>query len=55
MSLRTYSVKFCQLKQDLSKLTVTNRCSDFEVMPKSRAENLVVLSRNRESFFRKKY
>ena len=30
-------------------------CSDFEVMPKSRAENLVVSSRNRESFVGKKY
>ena len=33
---------------------VTSRCSDFEVMPKSRAENSVVSSQNRESFICKK-
>ena len=40
---------------DLSKLMVTSRCSDFEVMPKSRAEPLVVSSQNCESFVCKKH
>ena len=33
--------------------TVTSRRSDFEVMPKSRAENFVVSSQNGESFVRR--
>ena len=32
---------------------VTNRYSDYEVVPKRRAENFVVSSQNRESFVRR--
>ena len=63
MDLRNSSGKFCQLNTDFSKLVridsvviyfiVMSRCSDFEVIPKRRAENFVVSSQNRESFVRR--
>ena len=59
----TSSIKFCPLKQGFVKAYVyrqccyllhgKERCFDFEVIPKRRAENFVVSSQNRESVVRR--